>query len=104
MPVKPSTNENEYFHKMELELKKKIKEEHNEKLKKEEKRKLKELHHMHCPKCGMGLVEIDYKNIRIDECSGCKGIWLDAGEIDSIRELEKSTFKKLTKLFKIKLS
>jgi len=28
-------------------------------------------------KCGMNLVEIDYKSIKVDRCSSCEGIWLD---------------------------
>jgi uncharacterized protein len=44
----------------------------------------------------MELCEIDYRGIRIDNCFYCEGIWLDAGELEEISSLEKST---LTKLF-----
>lgn len=40
----------------------------------EEKRKPKELHYMRCPKCGMHLIEIDYKRIAVDKCSSCEGV------------------------------
>jgi len=39
---------------------------------------------MHCPKCGMDLVEIDYNDIKVDKCTGCEGIWLDAGELETV--------------------
>ncbi|MFH1976649.1 MAG: zf-TFIIB domain-containing protein [Pseudomonadota bacterium] len=58
---------------MEFERKKKIE---------EEKKRLKEFHFMKFPKCGMELLEIDYRSIKIDKCSECDGIWLDAGEME----------------------
>jgi len=62
----------------------------------EEKKKVsKKLHPMKCPRCGMELIEIDYKRIKIDRCSGCEGIWLDAGEIEAILKDEKKSFDEL---------
>jgi hypothetical protein len=55
---------------------------------------------MRCPKCGMELIEIDYKNIKVDECSECEGIWLDAGELESVSTLEKSGLEKFFSVFK----
>lgn len=46
----------------------------------EEKERLKGLHFMKCPKCGMELIEIDHRGVKVDKCSGCEGVWLDAGE------------------------
>ena len=100
MPVKPSEKEEEYFARMEFERRKKIEEEKRIKMEAEEKEKLKELHYMHCPKCGMNLIEIDYKNIKIDKCSSCQGIWLDAGELESVSNLEKPKLDKLFGVFK----
>ena len=37
-----------------------------------------------CPKCGMPLLEFTFHGIRIDQCAGCEGIWLDAGELKQI--------------------
>jgi len=100
MIMKPSEKEEEYFAKMQFEKKKKIEEEKHKKLAAEEKNRLKELHLMRCPKCGMELIEIDYKNIRIDKCSECNGIWLDAGELDSVSRIGKSGLDKLFTVFK----
>jgi len=55
---------------------------------------------MRCPKCGMELIEIDYRGIKVDRCSECLGIWLDAGELASISNLEKGTLDKLFSVFK----
>ncbi len=100
MPLKPSEQEEEYFARMEFERKKKIEEEKHKKLGEEEKRRLKEVHYMRCPKCGMELIEIDYKGIKIDECSECEGIWLDAGELETVSRLEKTGLDKLFSVFK----
>ena len=66
----------------------------------EEKEHLKKLHFMRCPKCGMELIEIDYKGIKVDKCSECEGIWLDAGELEAISKLEKTVMDKFFSVFK----
>ena len=97
---KPSELEEEYFARLEFEKRKKIEEEKQEKLAKEEKQRLKALHYKKCPKCGMDLIEIDYKNIKVDKCSGCEGIWLDPGELEAVSNLEKTGMDKLFSVFK----
>ena len=97
---KPSELEEEYFARIEFEKKKKIEEKRHRQLAGLEKKRLQELHHMRCPKCGMELIEIDYKHIKVDKCSECDGIWLDPGELDAISKLEKSGLDKLFSVFK----
>jgi hypothetical protein len=65
-----------------------------------ERKRLRELHFMHCPKCGMHLVEIDYKGIAVDKCTSCEGIWLDSGELERVSKLEKGIMKKLFSVLK----
>ena len=98
--MKPSEKEEEFFARTEFEKKKKIEEEKHKRLAEEEKKRLKELHYMQCPKCGMELIEIDYKGIKIDECSECDGIWLDAGELEAVAKLEKTGLDKFFSIFK----
>ncbi len=90
MPRKPSESEEEYFARIEYERRKKAEREKQEKLASAEKERLRRLHHMKCPKCGMDLLEIDYKSIKVDKCSGCEGVWLDPGELEAVANLEKS--------------
>jgi len=92
--------EDVYIAREEFKKLQKIKADKQLKLVEEEKTRLRELHNMRCPKCGMELVEIGYKNILIDECTGCEGIWLDAGELEAISNLEKSGLNKLFSVFK----
>jgi len=100
MPGKPSEREAEFIARMEFEKRKKLEEGKHRKLKEEEKKKLKELHHMRCPKCGMELIEVAYREIKIDKCSECDGIWLDAGEFEAVSKFEKTGFDKLFSVFK----
>ena len=99
MPEKPGEREEEFFARMEYERRKKAEEEKQNKLAEEEKKRLKELHRMRCPKCGMQLIEIDYKAIKVDKCSECEGIWLDAGELEAVSKLEKGGLDKLFSVF-----
>ncbi|MDP2167014.1 MAG: zf-TFIIB domain-containing protein [Thermodesulfovibrionales bacterium] len=85
---------------MEFAKKKKLEEEKHKTLKAEEKKKLKALHLMRCPKCGMELIEIDYKSVKVDKCSECAGIWLDAGELEAVAKMGKTSLDKLFSVFK----
>lgn len=100
MVKKPSELEEEYMARMEYEKRKKLEEEKHRKLAEDEKKRLKDLHYMRCPKCGMELIEIDYKEIKVDKCSECEGIWLDAGELEAVSRLEKTGLDKLFSVFK----
>ncbi len=100
MSIKPTEQEEAYFIRCEFEKAKEVEKERQNLLETEERLKLKELHYMQCPKCGMQLVEIDYKGIRIDKCTACDGVWLDAGELDMIAELDKSVINKFFDVFR----
>jgi hypothetical protein len=82
---KPSRNEDEYFLKLDQEL---IKE---QRARRDAERAAMERqqHHMKCPKCGHDLAERELGSIRIDECTSCRGIWLDPGEIDLLRQADR---------------
>ena len=94
MVAKPTQSEEEYFARLEFEKRKKAAEERARTLAQEERRKLRELHHMRCPKCGMELVEVSFREIRIDRCSSCDGVWLDAGELEAVASKEGGGFLK----------
>jgi hypothetical protein len=100
MADKPSEKEEEYFARLDFERKKKLEDEKHLRLAAEEKKRLKDMHFMRCPKCGMELIEIDLWGIKADKCSECDGIWLDAGEFESVCRLEKNTLERLFSVFK----
>lgn len=76
--------EDEYFVKKERELIAKMK----EKQEAEAQAAAKGAFDMKCPKCGEALKERTFQKIVIDQCSGCHGIWLDAGELEQVAEKE----------------
>ncbi|MBI4828955.1 MAG: zf-TFIIB domain-containing protein [Nitrospinae bacterium] len=100
MAEKPLSKEEEYFARQEFERKKKTDEDQQQKLAAAERERLRELHHMRCPKCGMHLIEIDFRNIKIDRCSHCDGVWLDAGELDHILTDKSGSFLSFLNVFK----
>jgi hypothetical protein len=101
MTLKPTEHRiNEYFAQIEKELKKQTGENNKKQTPKDEKDKIRELHFMKCPKCGIDLIEIDFKDIKIDECSSCRGMWLDAGEFDALAKIEKPVLERLFNVFK----
>ena len=55
-----------------------------------EMNKLIEGQYMKCPKCSMSLNEIVYKGGKIDKCTACDGVWLDAGELEALLLNEKT--------------
>ncbi len=89
MANKPSTTEDEYFAREDAEKKRKIALDQQKKLAQAERDELKKLHYMHCPKCGMQLHTIRFRNIDIDRCFACHGTWLDKGELEKIVGHEK---------------
>jgi Zn-finger nucleic acid-binding protein len=41
-----------------------------------------------CPSCSATLVPVDRSGVTIDACPGCRGVWLDRGELDKLVALE----------------
>ena len=37
-----------------------------------------------CPKCDVGLFIVHFKDIEVDYCHCCRGLWLDAGELQAL--------------------
>jgi Zn-finger nucleic acid-binding protein len=40
-----------------------------------------------CPDCAEPLVIIEFEGVEVDRCPGCRGTWLDAGELDLLGDL-----------------
>lgn len=93
--------EEEYFARIEFDKRKKALEEKQSRMKKEEKIRLKEEHWMHCPKCGMDMVEISFEGIKVDKCTECLGIFFDNGEVEQLVEKNKPGFlSRMASVFK----
>lgn len=100
----PSRNEEEYFARKDAELIKSMR----AKLDREREETERKAHYMKCPKCGTDLAEESRGDVKVDTCSRCGGMWLDAGELELMRQVEKSAkpgaFKGLLDFFPSKAS
>ncbi|MGP4109604.1 zf-TFIIB domain-containing protein [Streptomyces sp. 4N509B] len=43
---------------------------------------------MQCPKCHAPMSTFSRSGVQIEQCSGCRGIFLDYGELEAITRLE----------------
>ena len=82
--MKPSENEEKYFFDLELKRRLDRARAEQEAMATAEKRRLKDLHFMHCPKCGQSLNTEQQAAVEVDVCGSCRGLWLDANELDRI--------------------
>jgi len=73
-PGKPSSNENEYFARRDAEWLK-------EQRAKLDAERLAKTGQMTCPRCGGTLAPRVWRQVSIDSCTKCHGLWLDAGEL-----------------------
>ena len=101
MAETPSREEDEYFARQEYEKLRALAEKKKAEMADEDAEKLKELHWMHCPKCGHGLLTVALHGVEVDQCPHCNGLWLDAGELEQVTERSgDSPLKKILDIFK----
>ncbi|GEB50908.1 hypothetical protein SCA03_34590 [Streptomyces cacaoi] len=43
---------------------------------------------MQCPKCGAPMQTYNRNGVQIEQCGGCRGIFLDYGELEALTRLE----------------
>lgn len=83
---KPSKNEDEYFKKLDQELLKQQRAQREA----EAADVARSQFYMRCPKDGGALHERDMDGVKVDVCTTCNGVWLDAGELDTLRARDHS--------------
>jgi len=93
---KPSRNEEEYFAKVNAELIR----ERRALLDAARSKIARQAHYMKCPKCGGDLKEFEHHQVKVDQCSDCNGVWLDAGEIEMLEHAQKSGLKFFSSMFR----
>lgn len=75
--LKPSRNEDEYFARVDADLRKELR------AKADAERAAQSAAALHkCPRCGAELVEKRSASVVIDECPAGHGMWLDKGELE----------------------
>jgi hypothetical protein len=90
----------EYFGRIEFEKRQKALQERQHQMESKEREHAKEQHWMHCPKCGIEMVEIVFEDIRVDKCSACLGIFFDDGEIEQrIKKNKPGVLRRIAAVF-----
>ena len=44
-----------------------------------------------CPKCDVGLLIATFRDVEVDYCDHCRGVWLDAGELETLMRITGAT-------------
>lgn len=47
-----------------------------------------------CPKCGAEMRSYERNGITVDQCSGCRGVFLDRGELERLIDAEGSYYER----------
>jgi len=84
MPDSKRDKEEQYFAELELQHRRNLRHKLNQKREEAKKDKSAEPWWHRCPKCGGALVEKKIVDVVVDECPDCKGIYLDAGELEML--------------------
>ena len=99
---KPSEKEEEFFARREYLKRKEAAKKGSAQLQTAAREEAKKLHHMKCPKCGMELAELNFQGVSIDKCTECEGIWLDAGELETLIGHDEGVMTRALKVFGLK--
>ena len=82
---RPSQLEEEFFAREEAEKKRKLALHEAKAMAAAERDRLRDLHHMHCPRCGMGMHELTLRGVSIVRCFSCHGIFLDESDLAALQ-------------------
>jgi len=47
-----------------------------------------------CPKCGSEMRSYERNGVTVDQCGGCRGIFLDRGELEHLIDAENSHYER----------
>jgi hypothetical protein len=83
---KPSRNEDEYFARQNADLIREMR----AKLDADRRKAEQTAHSNKCPRCAGNLKEQHVEDVKIDECEDCGGVWLDRGELDQLRRVNRA--------------
>lgn len=98
--VKPSHEEEGYFAKVEMDKKRALAEKIKSQMAQGELAKLKSLHWKHCANCGFEMHPVVFKGVTIDKCPNCEGIFLVAGELETLAGKEGGFISAVLSIFK----
>ena len=97
---KPSSQEEEYFARVEFERRKQEAEARRREELEESRGRPMSPGAMRCPRCGGELVPVHYRQVEIDKCSRCEGVWFDCGELERLGEPQGSFLSGMLRIFR----
>jgi len=77
--------ENQYFYKLEQELIEKIKTDAHEHI-------IRKYCQNRCPKCGDKIEPMTFREVPLDRCSGCGGVWMGPKDLSILAEKDHRTW------------
>lgn len=84
MPVKPTEQEEEYFARLEFDRRREALRQRDSEAADQERERILAVAQGRCPRCAALLVAITFREIELDKCSRCQGVWLDCGELEQL--------------------
>jgi len=78
------SDEEEYFKKLDMEAKAKLKAKLDAQKAEAERAARKKLHYLKCGKCGGDMVTEVFRGIEIERCQWCGAVLLDPGELEAL--------------------
>src|SRR5512137_82444 len=79
--VKPTQGESDYFAMEDAFKKRKLALSMKKEMAEAEAKRLKELHHLHCPGCGQKMQEVVLRDVPVDVCFSCDGVFLQRDDL-----------------------
>ena len=76
--------EDDYFARLELEKKRKLRKKRSEALDESHIKERKELHFNKCGKCGDEMETVPFRGVEVEICPSCGAVLLDSGELQTL--------------------
>jgi hypothetical protein len=84
MSRRPNESEQEYHARLAMERQREAAQQRNSQVPDETRERERQLHWMRCPKCGAELAEVQFRDVKVDKCFACGGVYLDDGELEQL--------------------
>ena len=84
MSRRPNESEQEYQARIGMERQRSDAQRRHASLADVDREQQRQAHWMRCPKCGSELAEVQFRDVKVDKCFTCGGVYLDDGELEQL--------------------
>ncbi len=84
MSRRPNESEQEYQARVDMERQRSDAQMRHASLADVDREHQRQAHWMRCPKCGSELAEVQFRDVKLDKCFTCGGVYLDDGELEQL--------------------